>query len=250
MVGLRRGAPAGAVVLLAASAAVAAPPPASRYDLSGEWTGAFNVTDGPTQTERVMIYQSGDNLRAVKITGDRNVPAGKETFHAVYSADRFPGQQQCAGIGFTHPSWSPMTVVVKDATHFQILGACGMAEADWSRLGKPTLALDDAILFDTAKFVLKPEASHAIDDMAALIAAKHPKARLTVNGFTDDVGGDAYNRGLSKKRARSVADALAARGVARARLAVEGYGKARPRFPNVNDDSRAHNRRVEIEVEE
>ena len=222
----------------------------AQYDLNGEWKGTFNVSNGPTQIERVMVYQSGEAVRAVKITGDANVPAGKETFHGTYSASSFPGQQQCAGVGFTNPVWSDMTVTVADASHFTVNGGCGMAVSVWERVGKPTLALDDAILFDTGKSELKGEAGPALAGIVQIIGSMHPKARFVVAGYTDDRGGDAFNLALSRKRAESVAAALKKQGIAAARLTIAGHGKADPRFPNTNDDARAHNRRVEIVIQD
>jgi outer membrane protein OmpA-like peptidoglycan-associated protein len=237
-------------LVIAASWLIAGDARAAQYDLSGEWVGTFATDNTGIQSEHVMVYQTGDQVRAVKITGDQNVPAGKETFHGAYTGNSFSGQQQCAHAGFKNAMWSNMTVVVADPSHFALQGGCGMATSNWKRLGKPVLALDDAILFDTGKSALKPEAGAAIDNIVRLIAEKHPKSRLTVAGYTDDVGGDAYNLELSRRRAASVAKALQAKGVADARLKTAGHGKADPRYPNTNDDARAHNRRVEIVIED
>ena len=184
---------------------------AGQYDLSGEWVGAFKTDSVAVQSERVMVYQTGDQVRAVKITGDENVPAGKETFHGAYTGNSFAGQQQCAAAGFRSAMWTNMTVIVADASHFALQGGCGIVTSNWQRVGKPVLALDDAILFDTGKSALKPEAGAALDNIVKLIAEKHPKSHLTVAGYTDDVGGDAYKLDLSRRRAASVAKALAPR---------------------------------------
>jgi outer membrane protein OmpA-like peptidoglycan-associated protein len=106
--------------------------------------------------------------------------------------------------------------------------------------------LDAALLFDTAKWDLKPKAQQAIKNLSQVIAA-YPAALIRVVGFTDAVGGDEYNLDLSRSRATSVKDALVAleppSGV---RFETEGLGKAKPVASNDTDAGRTLNRRVEV----
>ena len=83
------------------------------------------------------------------------------------------------------------------------------------------------------------------DLMAANITARHG-ARISVEGHCDDVGADASNLELSRKRACTVADWLTAHGVSPALVTVRGYGKSKPKYPSDSDVNRARNRRVEI----
>jgi outer membrane protein OmpA-like peptidoglycan-associated protein len=108
--------------------------------------------------------------------------------------------------------------------------------------------------FDSAD--LTPQARREIERMAFVL--NHPQAisrRITLEGHTDSIGTDAYNLDLSRRRAASVAEELVARGVARARLGVDGLGKQRPVSPNTTPDGkdnpagRALNRRVEAVVQ-
>ena len=106
--------------------------------------------------------------------------------------------------------------------------------------------MDASILFDTAKYDLKPAAREAIQAVSELIAG-YPNATVQVRGFTDAVGDDAYNLKLSEDRAASVKNALVAlgppKGVA---FETKGYGKANPVASNDNEAGRAQNRRVEV----
>ncbi len=106
--------------------------------------------------------------------------------------------------------------------------------------------LDAALLFDTAKWDLKPKAQQAIKNLSQVIAA-YPAALIRVVGFTDSVGGDDYNLDLSRSRATSVKDALVAlnppTGVT---FETEGLGKAKPVASNDTPEGRALNRRVEV----
>ena len=108
--------------------------------------------------------------------------------------------------------------------------------------------------FDSAD--LTPQARREIERMAFVL--NHPQAitrRIVLEGHTDSIGSDAYNLELSRRRAAAVAEELVARGVARARLSVDGLGKQRPVSPNTTADGkdnpagRALNRRVEAVVQ-
>jgi outer membrane protein OmpA-like peptidoglycan-associated protein len=81
----------------------------------------------------------------------------------------------------------------------------------------------------------------------AEVLRNQPGWTVTIEGHTDNTGGDAYNLGLSRRRAEALKDALVERfAIAAARLQTEGYGRTRPVDTNDTLDGRAHNRRVEI----
>jgi OOP family OmpA-OmpF porin len=68
-----------------------------------------------------------------------------------------------------------------------------------------------------------------------------------VDGFTDSVGTDSYNLGLSKRRAESVVNYLQSRGVnVGSQFTVNGYGEANPVASNETEEGRAQNRRVVV----
>jgi len=72
---------------------------------------------------------------------------------------------------------------------------------------------------------------------------------VRVEGNTDWIGTDAYNQGLSERRANSVMNHLISRGVPASRLTAVGYGESRPIASNETDEGRALNRRVELKTE-
>jgi len=75
----------------------------------------------------------------------------------------------------------------------------------------------------------------------------NPPWRLSVEGHTDNIGGDAYNQALSERRAAAVKQALVERYLISAdRLTTVGYGSTRPKEPNDTLEGRARNRRVEL----
>ena len=74
----------------------------------------------------------------------------------------------------------------------------------------------------------------------------NPEVRVEIRGFTDNTGGAALNLNLSQRRAESVRDYLASRGVAFQRMRAIGYGEANPIASNQTPDGRAKNRRIEF----
>jgi outer membrane protein OmpA-like peptidoglycan-associated protein len=108
------------------------------------------------------------------------------------------------------------------------------------------LTLGD-VLFDTGRASLNPGAAMKLDRLAAFLN-EHPDRRVQIEGFTDSVGGDAYNQDLSERRAEAVKAALTMRGIDPARVSTEGYGKAYPVASNSDSGGRQLNRRVEVVI--
>lgn len=106
--------------------------------------------------------------------------------------------------------------------------------------------LSGRILFETDADSLDDESLRIVARLAPLLASLGVSP-LRVEGHTDSVGSEAHNRGLSLRRAQSVARALRERGVS-AEVVVVGLGKDRPIADNATPDGRAQNRRVAIIV--
>src|SRR4029079_1681495 len=68
------------------------------------------------------------------------------------------------------------------------------------------------VLFDTAKWTLKPGAREKLAKIAGIVVS-HPGLMLQIEGHTDSVGGDDYNQALSERRANSVREFLVQQGV-------------------------------------
>jgi OmpA-OmpF porin, OOP family len=134
---------------------------------------------------------------------------------------------------------------------------CGVRPADVTPVVAPTPAepvlpkvvnLDADANFDTAKAVLKPVARERLDQLIGQAQGVQIDT-VTVNGYTDTVGSDAYNLDLSTRRARAVADYLKDRGLQAKQFVSEGFGKSDPVDTNATAAGRAHNRRVEVRIE-
>lgn len=111
------------------------------------------------------------------------------------------------------------------------------------------LTMPSGITFPINSYEIQPQFRSTLDQVAATLST-YPSTLIDVYGHTDPSGGDAINMPLSRNRAGSVADYLAARGVQRERIATEGFGSSQPLPGNTNatEAERAANRRVEIRI--
>ena len=91
-------------------------------------------------------------------------------------------------------------------------------------------------------------AGREVGDEAAALLAKHERVVVEVAGHTDSTGPEAYNQGLSERRAKSVQDYLVSKGIRASRLTAKGYGESMPVASNDTEKGRAENRRVELIV--
>jgi outer membrane protein OmpA-like peptidoglycan-associated protein len=103
------------------------------------------------------------------------------------------------------------------------------------------------VLFDTAKFSLRPEAREKLAKVAGIVSG-HPGLRLAVEGHTDNVGGDSYNQDLSEHRGSAVRDYLTHQGMQQDSVTTKGFGKTQPIATNDTAAGRQQNRRVELVI--
>lgn len=104
---------------------------------------------------------------------------------------------------------------------------------------------DSAVLTSADKAILD-----SADGKLAPYKEKMQKgqAHIKVTGYTDTSGPEGYNQQLSERRAGSVADYMANKGIDRNRMIVKGMGEADPVADNSTRAGRIKNRRVELEV--
>src|SRR3546814_15421527 len=81
------------------------------------------------------------------------------------------------------------------------------------------------VTLDLNSAMVKSQFRSALDSVASTLA-EYPSTYIDVYGHTDSTGSDSYNQGLSERRAASVADYLAGRGIQRARMATLRYGES------------------------
>jgi outer membrane protein OmpA-like peptidoglycan-associated protein len=101
------------------------------------------------------------------------------------------------------------------------------------------------INFETGKSIIKPDSQGTIDQIGQLLK-DNPGLKVSIEGHTDNVGPAAANQVLSENRAKSVMNAIVAKGIDKARLSSKGWGQTKPVAENNGESGKAKNRRVEI----
>ena len=86
-----------------------------------------------------------------------------------------------------------------------------------------------------------------LDDLAKALK-DNPELQIKLVGHTDNIGSEKFNLKLSQYRAQTMKDYLVSKGVAAARISVEGKGMKEPLNDNSTDAKRALNRRVELTI--
>ncbi|MCK0099128.1 OmpA family protein [Qipengyuania sp. S6317L1] len=109
--------------------------------------------------------------------------------------------------------------------------------------------LPDGVTFATGSANINPGFYDSLNSIAESLI-QYPNSLIDVYGFTDTTGSDATNQRLSEQRADAVANYLAARGVARSRVATRGYGESYDylRVKTADNVNQPLNRRVEIKI--
>ena len=117
------------------------------------------------------------------------------------------------------------------------------------QLAEQKRAVTWGIYFDFNKDTIKPESAPVLKQIVQAMT-DNPDWKLTVEGNTDNIGGDTYNLDLSKRRAAAVKQALVTQyHIAPARLSTDGFGASHPIDTNETLEGRARNRRVELSRE-
>jgi len=109
------------------------------------------------------------------------------------------------------------------------------------------VTFNSGLLFDFDSNVLREEAKTNLQAMAVSLG-KYPDTNLLILGHTDKLGTEAYNQGLSERRANAAASYLISQGVSGARLGTRGLGETEPVAGNETEAGRQANRRVEVAI--
>jgi outer membrane protein OmpA-like peptidoglycan-associated protein len=116
---------------------------------------------------------------------------------------------------------------------------------------KPTdrglvLTLGD-VLFTSGRADLKTGATGNLNKLVAFLN-EYPDRTAAIEGYTDNVGSEDSNQGLSERRAASVKSYLVGQGIGASRLSAAGKGENDPLAGNDSAAGRQQNRRVEVVI--
>ena len=112
-----------------------------------------------------------------------------------------------------------------------------------------TESVSQSVLFEFNRTGLTPEAKRSLSPVVSILNGGSNQ-KVTIQGYTDSVGSDAYNQVLSQKRSESVKGFLVQSGVSADQITARGFGEANPVASNDTDEGRRLNRRVDVIVSE
>lgn len=107
------------------------------------------------------------------------------------------------------------------------------------------LSIPNDISFTTGHHDIQPRLMPILDQFAQGLN-QQTSMEVHIVGHTDNTGSDAVNNPLSVNRAHSARDYLVSRGVASARISIDGRGAREPIADNDTEAGRARNRRIDI----
>ncbi|MCC6806786.1 MAG: OmpA family protein [Deltaproteobacteria bacterium] len=147
------------------------------------------------------------------------------------------------------PEPRPVDVILMPATSQPVVVAAEPPLREIKvEITRQKIAISDKVYFKLDSDEIDP-VSFPLLDKVAEVMVKTPRLRLVrVEGHTDNVGSDKYNKKLSDRRSRSVMRYLVKQGVAANRLIHHGYGEKKPKMSNMTSKGRAVNRRVEFVI--
>ncbi len=112
---------------------------------------------------------------------------------------------------------------------------------------KEKIEIKQQVHFATAKYRVLPDSFPLLNQVAQVLN-DYPKMRVSIEGHTDTVGGEAMNMKLSQRRAEAVRDYLVAKGISPERLGAVGFGPTKPVASNKTTKGKAQNRRTEFRI--
>lgn len=103
------------------------------------------------------------------------------------------------------------------------------------------------LLFTSGSANLSPGIMGELNKLVDFLG-RNPDSSVVIRGYTDSVGNEEYNQGLSDRRANSAKAYLVARGIGSTRLSAFGMGQSTPAAANDSAVGRQQNRRLEVVI--
>ena len=103
------------------------------------------------------------------------------------------------------------------------------------------------INFATNSFEITPRIVLVLNEFIDFLKI-NDNLKITINGYTDNVGEPQKNLALSENRAKAVMNYLIEKGINKDRLSSIGYGEKNPIADNNSEKARRTNRRTEFKI--
>ena len=105
--------------------------------------------------------------------------------------------------------------------------------------------IEKIVYFDYDSFIIKPEFQSTIEAHAQFLKS-NTRAKISLEGHTDERGGREYNLALGQKRADAVRQSLTLLGVATSQIETVSFGEEKPAMQGADESAFAKNRRAEF----
>jgi OOP family OmpA-OmpF porin len=202
--------------------------------------GESNLGADPVAQARALYAKYGNNL-CIHVVSFEDSARGRMII------DDIRALSSCTVVADYASLTAPgaMDAYAKDVFYAQVADAPAPAPAPAAPMEKETITFSLHFGFD--KYQITDEMIPVLEQ-AKMILDETPSASYVIAGHTDSTGPEAYNQGLSERRAASVKNWMVANGVNASRLEAKGYGELSPKYDNATSEGRKLNRRVEIQT--
>jgi OOP family OmpA-OmpF porin len=220
-----------------------APATAGKTALIMYTDGAWNAGVDPVAAAKNLYSQNPD--LCIHVVSYADTPAGQQTVDAIKALSGCSVAVDAKSL----ESDAAMAQFAKDVLYEERKPAPKPAPKA-APAPKPAPVAKEIItfnlLFDFDKANIKDEMIPVLEEVK-MILKDDRGTDFVLSGHTDSTGPEAYNQGLSERRAASVKNWLTDNGVAASRLEAVGYGETRAKYNNDTREGRKLNRRVELQ---
>jgi peptidoglycan-associated lipoprotein len=105
--------------------------------------------------------------------------------------------------------------------------------------------VEKIVYFDYDSYIVKPEFQSLIEAHAQFLKS-NSRAKLSLEGHTDERGGREYNLALGQKRADAVRQSLNLLGVSTSQVETVSFGEEKPAVQGTDEAAYSKNRRAEF----
>lgn len=207
--------------------------------------GDWNEGSDPVAQAKAMYSKYGSNL-CIHVVSYADTSKGQRTIDAI----RALSTCSVAADAKSLESEAAMAQFTKDVLYNEVQSAPKPVAAPAPAPAPAPIAKKEIItfnlLFGFDKSAITGEMVPVLEQ-AKMILQEDAAVNFVISGYTDSTGPEAYNQGLSERRADSVKNWLVSNGISGTRLEAVGYGEAQPKYDNATKEGRKLNRRVEFQ---
>jgi len=207
----------------------------------GEW----NEGGDPLPQAKALYGKYGSNL-CIHVVSYADTPKGQQTIDAI----RALSGCSVAADGKSLESDMAMAQFAKDVLYDEVTPQPVVVVVPPPPPVPEVVVVKEVItfnlLFGFDKYAITDEMIPVLEQAKAILE-EDQSVNFIVAGHTDSTGPEAYNQGLSERRANSVKDWLVSNGIAANRLEAVGFGETDPKYDNSTREGRKLNRRVELQ---